>query len=148
MGIIEDEGGRAADYELARRAAAGDAGALEALYRRYFRRVYSVCLRMTKNAHDAEDLAQEVFIHIFKKIGSFRGDSKFTTWLHQVTVNHVLMSLRKRKRRPEEGTEEAAEVRAARDVKRSPRLPVIDRIALKRAVARLPRGLPYRLWAV
>src|SRR5215212_2623621 len=103
MGIIEVESGRAADYELARRAAAGDAGALEALYRRYFRRVYSVCLRMTRNTHDAEDLAQEVFVHIFKKISSFRGDSKFTTWLHQVTVNHVLMSLRKRKRRPEEG---------------------------------------------
>jgi RNA polymerase sigma-70 factor, ECF subfamily len=140
MGIIEVESGRAADYELARRAAAGDAGALEALYRRYFRRVYSVCLRMTRNTHDAEDLAQEVFVHIFKKISSFRGDSKFTTWLHQVTVNHVLMSLRKRKRRPEEGPEEAAEVRAARGVKMSPRMPVIDRIALKRAVALLPRG--------
>ena len=140
MGIIEVESGRAADYELACGAAAGDAGAFEALYRKYFGRVHSLCLRMTKNQHDAEDLAQEVFIHLFKKIGSFHGDSKFTSWLHRVTVNHVLMSLRKRKARPEEVPEEAAEAQFAREAKRSTRVPYIDRIALKRAVARLARG--------
>ena len=140
MSTTEFESWRDADYELARRAAAGDACAFEALYGRCFSRVYALCLRMTKNAHDAEDLSQEVFVHLFKSISTFRGDSKFTTWLHRVTVNHVLMSMRKRKRRPEEAPEAAAEVQAVREARRSTRITVIDRLALKRAVARLPRG--------
>ena len=69
------------------------------LYQTHHRRVYSLCLRMTKDISDAEDLTQEVFVQLFRTIGSFRGDSAFTTWLHRLTVNHVLMHFRKHKRR-------------------------------------------------
>src|SRR5437870_13841178 len=67
----------------------------EDLYRKHYRRVYSICLRMTRNAAEAEDLTQEVFIQLHRKIGSFRGEAAFTTWLHRLTVNQVLMHLRK-----------------------------------------------------
>jgi RNA polymerase sigma-70 factor (ECF subfamily) len=140
MGIVEVERRTGADYELARGAAAGDAGAFEDLYRRYSRRVYSVCLRMTRNAHDAEDLTQEVFLHLLKKVGSFRGDSKFTTWLHSVTVSQVLMSLRRRKKRPEVSLEDESALQAVREAKNPTGLPLVDGVALKRAVARLPQG--------
>ena len=84
------------DYALAQRAASGDLAAFETLYERHHRRVYSLCLRMTQNVAEAEDLAQEAFIQLFRKIGSFRGESAFTTWLHRLTVNQVLMHFRKR----------------------------------------------------
>lgn len=79
MGNVGGESKPGADDELARGAAAGDAAAFEALYRRHSRRVYAVCLRMMRNAPDVEDLTQEVFVHLFKKIGSFRGQSAFAT---------------------------------------------------------------------
>src|SRR5207248_5537012 len=77
----------ATDYELTTRSATGDASAFEELYSRHSRRVYSLCLRMTANTAEAEDLAQEVFIQLHRKVGSFRGESAFTTWLHRLTVN-------------------------------------------------------------
>ncbi len=140
MDIVGSETKPGADYEMARGAAEGGAGAFEDLYRKYFRRVYTVCLRMTRNAHDAEDLTQEVFVHLFKKLGSFRGDSKLTTWLHRVTVNQVLMSLRRRKRRPEVSLEESPETRAVLEEKRPTLPPLVDHVALKRALAQLPQG--------
>src|SRR4030095_13638669 len=73
----------------------------EELYQKHQRRVYSICLRMTRNVSEAEDLTQEVFIHLFRKIGSFRGESAFTTWLHRLTVNLVIMHFRRRQSRPE-----------------------------------------------
>src|SRR5436190_23086861 len=79
------------DFALAQRSAVGDLSAFEELYHRHFRRVYSLCLRMTANQAEAEDRTQEVFIQLLKKIGSFRGESAFTTWLHRMTVNTVLM---------------------------------------------------------
>ena len=81
-------------------------GAFEQLYQRHNRRVYSLCLRMTGNVSEAEDLAQEVFIQLFRKIGSFRGESAFTTWLHRLTVNQVLMHFRKRGVKMEQTTED------------------------------------------
>src|SRR5688500_17645462 len=84
------------DHALAQRAASGDLNAFEELYERHNRRVYSLCLRMTQNVAEAEDLAQEAFIQLFRKIGSFRGESAFTTWLHRLTVNQVLMHFRKK----------------------------------------------------
>src|SRR5678815_729991 len=69
------------------------------LYQTHYRRVYSICLRMTQDISDAEDLTQEVFVQLFRTVGSFRGDSAFSTWLHRLTVNHVLMHFRKNKRR-------------------------------------------------
>ena len=75
------------DYALAQKSSQGDMVAFEELYQRHNRRVYSLCLRMSGNVSEAEDLAQEVFIQLFRKIGSFRGESAFTTWLHRLTVN-------------------------------------------------------------
>src|SRR3954470_9062517 len=83
------------DFALARAAAGGATAAVEELYARHVRRVYTLCLRMTHNAADAEDRTQEVFIVLFQKIGSFRGESRFTTWLPRLTVNHVLMYFRR-----------------------------------------------------
>src|SRR5262245_53917129 len=75
------------DYLLARAAARGATDAIGDLYRRHSRRVYALCLRITRDASDAEDLTQEVFIQLLRKIGSFRGESHFTTWLYRLTVN-------------------------------------------------------------
>src|SRR5258708_28760844 len=97
---------KTSDHILARDAAAGDLGAFEQLYQRHGRRVYSLCLRMTSNVSEAEDLAQEVFIQLFRKIGSFRGESAFTTWLHRMTVNQVLMHFRKLRVKLEQTTDE------------------------------------------
>jgi RNA polymerase sigma-70 factor (ECF subfamily) len=94
------------DYALAQASSEGDMRAFEELYQRHNRRVYSLCLRMTQNVSEAEDLAQEVFIQLFRKIGSFRGESAFTTWLHRLTVNQVLMHFRKRGVRMEQTTED------------------------------------------
>ena len=88
----------ASDQELARAAAAGDSAAFEKLYEQHHRRVYSLCLRMLGNGTHAEDLTQEVFLQVFKKIGSFRGESSLSTWLHSIGVSVSLNGLRKTKR--------------------------------------------------
>jgi len=131
----------ASDYELAQAAARGDMEAFEALYERHHRRVYSLCLRMVANVTEAEDLTQEVFVQLFRKIGSFRGESAFTTWLHRLTVNQVLMHFRKRGVRLEQTTEEG-EMQDVVQVgsERPHSMPVIDRIALDKAIAQLPPG--------
>lgn len=131
----------ASDHALAQRAAAGDMPAFEELYQRHNRRVYSLCLRMTQNVSEAEDLAQEVFIQLFRKIGSFRGDSAFTTWLHRLTVNQVLMHFRKRSVRDEKTTEEGEMPdQAVLGTENPNQMPVVDRIALDHAIAQLPPG--------
>jgi RNA polymerase sigma-70 factor (ECF subfamily) len=75
----------------------GDSAAFAALYDAHKAKVYSICLRMTANAAEAEDLTQDVFLHVFRKLSSFRRDSAFSTWLYRVTVNTVLMHFRKKK---------------------------------------------------
>ena len=84
------------EAEAIRLAQAGDAPAFELLYQLHSRRVYALCLRMVNNPADAEDLMQEAFLQLFRKIGTFRGESAFSTWLHRMTVNVVLMRLRKK----------------------------------------------------
>ncbi len=129
------------DYALAQRAHGGDVAAFEQLYARHNRRVFSLCLRMTGNTSEAEDLAQEAFIQLFRKIGSFRGESAFTTWLHRLTVNQVLMHFRRRGVRLEQVTEDGeAPVRVEPGTEDSSRMPVVERIALDRAVSQLPPG--------
>ncbi len=73
--------------------ARSDLLAFEELYKLHHRRVYAVCLRMTGNPAEAEDLSQEAFVQVFRKLDTFRGESSFTTWLHRLTVNHVLSSV-------------------------------------------------------
>ena len=129
------------DYQLTQDAAAGDMSAFEELYARHNQRVYSLCLRMTQNVTEAEDLTQEAFIQLFRKIGSFRGDSAFTTWLHRLTVNQVLMHFRKRSVKLEKTTEEGETPEQTVVGTGNPnQMPVIDRIALDRAIAQLPPG--------
>jgi len=118
-----------------------DRRAFHELYLKYYRRVYSTCLRMTQNTSESEDLTQEVFIHLFRTIGSFRGDSAFTTWLHRLTVNKVLMYFRKRRVRPEFTTEEGKlPVQIAAGTRDPNRMKVVDRILLSEVMAKLPGG--------
>lgn len=131
----------ATDRELARDAAAGSMTAFEELYQRHHRRVYALCLRISANPTEAEDLTQEVFIQLYRKVGSFRGESAFTTWLHRLTVNQVLMHLRKRRVKTEQTTDDGEMPEQTVIGTENPgAMPVIDRIALDNAVAQLPRG--------
>jgi len=84
------------EAEAIERAKQGDAEAFQVLYDKHKRRVYSLCLRMTANTAEAEDLTQEAFLQLFRKIATFRGESAFSTWLHRLSVNVVLMHLRKK----------------------------------------------------
>jgi RNA polymerase sigma-70 factor (ECF subfamily) len=131
----------ASDLELARAAAAGDTSAFESLYNQHHRRVYSLCVRMLGHTSQAEDLTQEVFLQVHRKLGSFRGDSAFTTWLHRLTVNQVLMHFRKRGVKLEHTSEEGDFT----DVIETPiqstrRISMVERLALERAIAELPPG--------
>jgi RNA polymerase sigma-70 factor, ECF subfamily len=131
----------ATDFALAQKAAQGDMSAFEELYERHNGRVYSLCLRMTHNVTEAEDLTQEAFIQLFRKIGSFRGDSAFTTWLHRLTVNQVLMHFRKNSVKRERTTEEGeTPVQIVQGTENPNAMPVIDRIALDKAIGQLPTG--------
>jgi RNA polymerase sigma-70 factor (ECF subfamily) len=141
VAAIGTEKSQATDYELAQAAAAGDMASFETLYERHSRRVYSLCLRMTQNVAEAEDLAQEVFIQLYRKAGSFRGESQFTTWLHRLTVNQVLMHFRRRGSRAEQTTEDGeAPVQVVRGTEDPSRMAAVDRIALDKAVSQLPPG--------
>jgi RNA polymerase sigma-70 factor, ECF subfamily len=129
------------DLELIRAAAAGDAAAFEQLYRQHYRRVYSLCLRMLGSQSQAEDLTQEVFLQVFRKLGSFRGDSAFTTWLHRLTVNQVLMHFRKRGVKLEHTSEEGDFSNVVdTPLQSTRRISMVDRLALEKAIAELPPG--------
>ena len=92
----QKQGNELNEAEAIERAKQGDAQAFQALYDRHKRRVYSLCLRMTANTAEAEDLTQEAFLQLYRKIATFRGESAFSTWLHRLSVNVVLMHLRKK----------------------------------------------------
>ncbi len=121
-----------------------DMEAFEEIYRLHHKRVYSICFRMLRNASDAEDLTQQVFIQLFRKLHTFRGDSSFTTWLHRMTVNQVLMHFRRRMVKTEKITEDGSTpVRIVSGTENPSRMALIDRIALNQAIAQLPPG--YRM---
>ena len=134
------------EADAIRLAQAGDAKAFEFLYDLHGRRVYALCLRMVNNPSDAEDLMQEAFLQLFRKIGTFRGESAFSTWLHRMTVNVVLMRLRK-KALPvsslEETTEPDEETGGPRKDIGGPDLRLsgaVDRVNLERSIEKLPPG--------
>src|SRR4030095_11377877 len=89
------------DEALARLAANGNGAAFDEIYSRHRSFVYSIALRMTGNVADAEDLTQESFVSVFRRVGSFRGDALFTTWLYRLVSNQVKMHFRYRSSRPE-----------------------------------------------
>lgn len=131
----------AADLDLARMAAEGNLSAFELLYQRYHRRTFSLCLRMAGNPAEAEDLTQEVFIQLFRKVGSFRGDSAFSTWLHRLTVNQVLMHFRKRSVKSEKTSDDGEMPEQVVVGSANPeRMQIVDRLALDSAIAQLPPG--------
>jgi len=127
------------------RAKHGDAEAFQALYDKHKRRVYSLCLRMTANVAEAEDLTQEAFLQLYRKIATFRGESAFSTWLHRLSVNVVLMHLRK-KGLPvvslEETTQGGEEDSPKKDFGAEDLALAgsIDRLQLQKAVNDLPPG--------
>jgi RNA polymerase sigma-70 factor (ECF subfamily) len=122
-------------------AAAGDAAAFEELYRRHHRRVYSLCFRLTHSASDAEDLTQNVFIQLFRKLNTFRGASSFTTWLHRLTVNEVFMHFRRNTVRRERTTDDGATpMQIVHGTQNHARMSVVDRIALDEAIRQLSPG--------
>lgn len=130
------------DNELvAQSAACDDMSTFDELYRRYYRRVYCLCLRMTANVADAEDLAHDVFLQVQRNIRSFRGESTFASWLHRITVNQVLMRFRKKSTRSELTTEdgEMPDV-VVPNTERPAHMPIIDHIALASAIEKLPAG--------
>jgi RNA polymerase sigma-70 factor (ECF subfamily) len=137
-----------AEGDALTRAQAGDHLAFAHLYSLHKRRIYSLCLRMVSNVAEAEDLTQEAFLQLHRKIATFRGDSAFSTWLHRLAINVVLMHLRKKglslisldeamEPTPEEGPGRSF---GAPDLSLAGS---IDRLALERAISDLPAG--YRL---
>jgi len=125
----------ASDRELVERARRGDVSAFGELFRAHQRRIYALCLRMTADPARAEDLTQDAFVRAWQKLGSFRGRSRFLTWLHRVAVNVVLGDLRSRGRweaRLTELEQPQSEARAA--VRRHPEAG----IDLERAIGELP----------
>lgn len=131
-------------YEAVVETALGGEGmsGFEELYLKHRRRVYSICLRMMANVAEAEDLTQEIFIQLHRKLGSFRGEAAFTTWLHRLAVNQVLMYFRRRstrRRQPADAVEMSDDVVDPATLA-SKVVPIIDRIALDEAVGRLAPG--------
>lgn len=129
-----------------RMAQRGDEGAFERLYRLHSARVYALCMRMLRNPDEAEDSTQEIFLHVFRKIQGFRGASAFSTWLHRVAVNMVLMRIRGSKQdkaalvESTEGTDENGNGTARRE-SGAPDLYLagyIDRVTLENAIKQLP----------
>jgi RNA polymerase sigma-70 factor, ECF subfamily len=132
------------DLDLVKRAQEGDADAFATLFYTHKPRVYSLCLRMTNNTAEAEDLTQDAFMQVFRKLGTFRGDSALSTWLYRVAVNTVLMHFRKKGLRQvslDESTNQDTRLVKREYGSMDERLSgSVDRIALARAMQELPAG--------
>ena len=118
------------------RAQRGDRRAFEAIYREQAGRVYALCLRLSGDPVRAEEHVQDVFVRAWERLGSFRGDAAFSTWLHRLTINIVLYD-RRTERRRERRVLPTAEVNE--QVRSTETAPAV-RIDLERAVAALPNG--------
>jgi RNA polymerase sigma-70 factor, ECF subfamily len=130
--------------KVVRRAQGGDVNAFASIFEEHKGRIYSVCLRMTNNAADAEDLTQDAFIQVFRKLGTFRGESTLATWLYRVAVNTVLMHFRKREVRPtsldDPQTLGPKGSRYEHGVRDDCLAGCLDRITLARVITQLPDG--------
>lgn len=135
---------RMADADLVRRAREGDSDAFETLFNAHKTKIYSLCLRMTSNTAEAEDLTQDAFLQVFRKLGTFRGDSALSTWLYRVAVNTVLMHFRKKGLRQvsldEPSTQDARVPKREHGSVDGKLAGTVDRIALTRAMKELPAG--------
>jgi RNA polymerase sigma-70 factor (ECF subfamily) len=133
------------DAEVVKRAQQGDSDAFATLFHAHKARIYSVCLRMTNNAAEAEDLTQDAFLQVFRKIATFRGDSAFSTWLHRIAVNTVLMHFRKKSLSQVSLDEpynnsDGAKIRREYGTKDNRLAGCVDRVALTSAIKELPHG--------
>lgn len=130
------------DETLARLAANGNAAAFDEIYRSHRSFVYNIALRMTGNAADAEDLTQESFISVLRRVGSFRAEASFTTWLYRIVINQVKMHFRYRSSRPEIQTNggDIPELWLAMARHTDPGEQLIEGLAIEKAMLMLPRG--------
>ncbi len=132
------------DLDLVRRAQEGDSDAFASLFHAHKARIYSVCLRMTNNTAEAEDLTQDAFLQVFRKLATFRGDSALSTWLYRIAVNTVLMHFRKKALRQvsldEPYNQDARQVKREYGSRDDRLTGSVDRIALARAIKELPDG--------
>lgn len=132
------------DFDLVRRAQQGDPDAFASLFHAHKARIYSICLRMTNNTAEAEDLTQDAFMQVFRKLATFRGDSALSTWLYRIAVNTVLMHFRKKALRQvsldEPYNQDARLVKREYGSKDDRLSGCVDRIALTRAIRELPDG--------
>jgi RNA polymerase sigma-70 factor, ECF subfamily len=132
------------DLHLVQRAQQGDSDAFATLFHSHKARIYSVCLRMTNNTAEAEDLTQDAFVQVFRKLATFRGDSALSTWLYRIAVNTVLMYFRKKTLRQisldEPYSQDAKTVRREYGSRDDRLTGCVDRIALARAITELPTG--------
>jgi RNA polymerase sigma-70 factor (ECF subfamily) len=137
---------RILDADLVKRAQQGDSDAFATLFHAHKMRIYSLCLRMTNNAAEAEDLAQDAFLQVFRKLSSFRGDSALSTWLYRIAVNTVLMHFRRKTPcrisldepvRNQDDSKSARREYGTRDGRLDS---AVTRVALTRAISELPEG--------
>jgi RNA polymerase sigma-70 factor, ECF subfamily len=132
------------DFDLVKRAQHGDSDAFASLFHSHKGKVYSICLRMTKNTTEAEDLTQEAFMQVFRKLSTFRAEAALSTWLYRIAVNTVLMHFRKKTRQYisldepyNQGLHLVHREYGSRDDSLSG---CVHRIALTRAICELPDG--------
>jgi RNA polymerase sigma-70 factor (ECF subfamily) len=135
--VARDEGRAERERALVRAAQGGDRSAFETLYRENVRRVYALSFRLTGNAQAAEELTQDVFVRAWQKLGSFRGESAFSSWLHPLTINAAYSEGRARRRRE-------SRITATDDLEPYDKAPLParpgDALDLERALAGLPEG--------
>jgi RNA polymerase sigma-70 factor (ECF subfamily) len=142
---LKSDSGMVPEYsDVIKRAQQGDADAFTVLFHAHKPRIYSVCLRMTNNAAEAEDLTQDAILQIFRKIATFRGDSAFSAWLHRIAVNTVLMKFRKKSLREVSldapHSSDGAKIHREYGTKDSRLAGCVDRVALACAIKELPHG--------
>jgi RNA polymerase sigma-70 factor, ECF subfamily len=134
------------NLDLVKRAQQGDADAFATLFHTHKMRIYSLCLRMTNNAAEAEDLAQDAFLQVFRKLATFRGDSALSTWLYRIAVNTVLMHFRRKTPcrvsldEPCTNSDSGRPVRREYGIRDGRLETSVTRLALARAISELPEG--------
>jgi len=137
---------RSLDADLIKRAQQGDSDAFATLFHSHKTRIYSLCLRMTNNTAEAEDLAQDAFLQVYRKLSSFRGDSALSTWLYRIAVNTVLMHFRRKTPcrisldEPIRNQDDTKSVRREYGTRDGRLESVVSRVALTRAISELPEG--------
>jgi RNA polymerase sigma-70 factor, ECF subfamily len=144
MAMSTREDSRRAELDLVTRARHGDSEAFAALFHAHRAKVYSVCLRMTNNTAQAEDLTQDAFLQVFRKLSTFKGNSALSTWLHRIAVNTVLMHFRKKAVKQisldEPSNADATTVRREYGSRDRRLAGALDRITLNRAIRELSPG--------